>query len=402
MDAPAKSPSERASQSTSSPSEGQPKFAEFGQKSEIYGHFTAKHSRPYKTITSGFLTLPEAAMALDIPERTARRWVASGKLPATVKGTGQRQSYLVSPAAIELLKQQIQAKKVQSKRDQSSQPLNRPHIDFVNGWVQAMNAGTLTGRVFSPFTAKIYAYYVNCFFERHKGLAPQTLEAELKLTPAHQFGKRDKLYKALVSFAKWLIRQGVLDASFTDAVKPFRPVRHKPPKRNTVTESQLDALYGACESQQDRLIVMLLSQTGVRAAEFCALKVSDIDLEAQTLTVACGKGGKRRRVGLSIGLAMHLGAHLHQHAAGALFLNNIGKPMDPSGLFQRVQRIGQTLGIEAAPHALRRAFVTHNANKGRPLQMLQRACGHSDIRTTMSYCQTSEQEVTEAMKSWND
>ena len=32
--------------------------------------------------------------------------------------------------------------------------------------------------------------------------------------------------------------------------------------------------------------------------------------------------------------------------------------------------------------------------------MLQIACGHSDIKTTRSYCQTSEDEVIQAMKTW--
>jgi hypothetical protein len=35
-----------------------------------------------------------------------------------------------------------------------------------------------------------------------------------------------------------------------------------------------------------------------------------------------------------------------------------------------------------------------------PLLMLQMACCHSDIATTRSYCMTTEEEMTEAMKDW--
>jgi site-specific recombinase XerD len=52
------------------------------------------------------------------------------------------------------------------------------------------------------------------------------------------------------------------------------------------------------------------------------------------------------------------------------------------------------------PHALRRAFVTINVKKGRPLRYLQIACGHNSIVTTETYCQTQEQEVVDAMKEW--
>jgi len=75
--------------------------------------------------------------------------------------------------------------------------------------------------------------------------------------------------------------------------------------------------------------------------------------------------------------------------------------MGRSGLLQRVERLGQLACVKVSPHALRRAFVTINANKGRPLVILQRSCGHSDIKTTMSYCLTAEQEVIEAMKGWD-
>jgi site-specific recombinase XerD len=32
--------------------------------------------------------------------------------------------------------------------------------------------------------------------------------------------------------------------------------------------------------------------------------------------------------------------------------------------------------------------------------MIQMACGHSDIKTTMAYCKTKEEEVVNAMKDW--
>jgi integrase/recombinase XerD len=70
------------------------------------------------------------------------------------------------------------------------------------------------------------------------------------------------------------------------------------------------------------------------------------------------------------------------------------------GLLNRIRRIGKRAGVDVSPHALRRAFVTINANKGRSLVMLQMACGHSDIKTTRSYCKTSEEEMINAMKEW--
>jgi integrase len=133
------------------------------------------------------------------------------------------------------------------------------------------------------------------------------------------------------------------------------------------------------------------------------LKVGDLDLEEGILTVACGKGGKRRRVGISSEVVALLKEHLlacSNLTESPLFLDRFGQPLRRDGLLNRIRRIGKDVGVEASPHALRRAFVTINANKGRSLVMLQIACGHSDIKATRSYCQTSEDEVIQAMKEW--
>jgi integrase/recombinase XerD len=134
------------------------------------------------------------------------------------------------------------------------------------------------------------------------------------------------------------------------------------------------------------------------------LTVGDLHLEEGYLIVQKGKGGKRRRVGLT----QHCQELLSEYLTGltkrapdaAVFLDKYGRTMRRDGLLNRLRRLGALAGIDVSPHALRRAFVTINANKGRSLVMLQMACGHSDIKTTRSYCKTSEDEMIQAMKNW--
>ena len=149
-----------------------------------------------------------------------------------------------------------------------------------------------------------------------------------------------------------------------------------------------------------------MAYTGLRASEACALKWEDLNLEARAIHVRLGKGGKQRQVGISAGLM----EAIHRYRASLpltplnqyVLLNRHGRQMTRSGLYQRLERIGIQAKVErVSPHALRRAFVTMNANKGRSLVMLQMACGHSKITTTRSYCLTSEQEVIQAMTGWD-
>jgi integrase/recombinase XerD len=190
-----------------------------------------------------------------------------------------------------------------------------------------------------------------------------------------------------------------------EAAKPLNPKRHIPPKRHIVTPEGLQKLINACESLTDRTLVTVLANTGLRASELCNLQMSDIDLENRFLTVRCGKGGKMRKVGLNHAAIEVLSQYMAEMQGTAtsnrlLFRNTNNKQMNRSGLYQRLERIGLKAGVKVSPHALRRAFVTIRANEGKPIQMLQMACGHSDIKTTMSYCRTSENELINAMKNW--
>jgi site-specific recombinase XerD len=84
-----------------------------------------------------------------------------------------------------------------------------------------------------------------------------------------------------------------------------------------------------------------------------------------------------------------------------LLINRNGNRMDRFGIRNRLNRLGERTKVKVTPHALRRAFVRFNVNKGRPLVMLQIACGHNDIATIRSYCMTTEDETIEAMQAWD-
>lgn len=277
-------------------------------------------------------------------------------------------------------------------------------IDYLPYWKLAMENGLLTGRPFSIYTIKQYHSYVQKFLEKYSELTLATLKSEFLGIPVDQFGRRDKFYKAITCFAKYLISEDVMNEDFLAKMKPLRPKRHRPPKQTTVDSSGIRLLMEHCQSITEQLLIVLLSETGLRANEACSLSVGDINLEKGFLTVQQAKWGKSRRVGLSSRTTTVIGRYLAdrpgQNQAAPLLVNATGKQMDRHGLARRLRNIGKRAGITVTPHAMRRAFVTLNVNRGRPLVHLQIACGHSDIKTTRSYCQTTEDEVIEAMRSW--
>src|SRR5690606_36641127 len=119
-------------------------------------------------------------------------------------------------------------------------------------------------------------------------VSAMALEAELLKAPAAQYGKRFKLYKGVVCFGKFLIRQGALEKSFLEEVKPLYPKRHAPPKRAVLDEAQLKQLMDAAKTPFQKMMLAVLAGTGLRASEAVALKRADVDLGRGVLMVRKG------------------------------------------------------------------------------------------------------------------
>lgn len=278
------------------------------------------------------------------------------------------------------------------------------HKSYTNTWLQALRHGLFNGRPYSEHCINLYDYQINWYFSRFDEISVANFKQGLMQISIAQFAKRLKLYEAVNCFAKFLIQEGLLDVSIPEQLKKFKPRRHLPPKKVTVDQAGIDKLLAACTTPIDKLLIVLLSQTGLRASEAASLKLEDLHCDKRYLVVTLAKWGKTRRVGLTTVAIQAIEEFLpkREHPGSPyLMTKSNGNPMDRNGILTRIYKLGRKANIPVSPHALKRAFVTINANKGRPLPMLQIVCGHSNITTTRSYCMTSEDETIEAMKGWD-
>ena len=161
---------------------------------------------------------------------------------------------------------------------------------------------------------------------------------------------------------------------------PFAKVPTKQPE--LLGRAEIARLFTACLDPARRTLLQTIYATGLRVAEACALKVSDIDSarDRMCVRVACGKGGKGRYSILSPTLLELLRAYVRYAKPRVwLFPNASGiRPMH-IGMAQRAYNGACTRASITKPggiHTLRHCFATHLLEGGVDLYTIQKLLGH--------------------------
>ncbi|MFT4257624.1 MAG: integron integrase [Pseudoxanthomonas sp.] len=183
-------------------------------------------------------------------------------------------------------------------------------------------------------------------------------------------------------------------------------------------------------SGRDALMAGLLYGSGLRLMECLRLRVKDVDLVRNEITVREGKGGKDRKTVLPERLRAAMQAQLdavrvlHAHDLDAGFgavslpnalarkyrhaerelawqyvfpaLRRAADPLDgrvkrhhlDENVLQRaVKAAARLAGIDkpVSPHTLRHCFATHLLESGSDIRTVQELLGHKDVTTTQIY-----------------
>jgi len=232
----------------------------------------------------------------------------------------------------------------------------------------------------------------------------------------------DRMFMVQRWFA-WMKKKGYLAHDPIAAVKAPREKRQLPHGvlrpdeiRKIMEQPDLRSVLG----YRDRTIMEVLYSTGVRAAELCALKVPDVDLQKKAARVRNGKGGKDRFVPLSTPCCRFLDRYIKEirpeFAAGMrpcgnnwqkkaqtgkdlLFLSLYGGPMGKVWLGALMKEYIRKAGIKKAVspvHSFRHSVATHLLAGGMDVRYVQAILGHNNINSTQIYTHV-ERETLQGM-----
>lgn len=369
------------------------------------------------------LTASEIAKDLGIPKRTVQNYCKSGFLPSAVTTYRGRPKYTIDSNTYYQWKgahfsgvRKGEANKYTSKLKELS--LNEL-LSSASEWLDWCKTGKLTGKPLSPRTVEIYDTYFKLYikslgkYPSKPLISVNNLREVLGSFAPERFSTKRNIYDSIMSLSKYMIECQMIEPSIRDKMKTLKPRRYIPAKRTSLTETQLKEMYLALDkmaygTDYDRItsktLLTFLVNTGLRAAEFCKLKLDEVDLNERRVHVNLGKGNKNRIVGINDDTYRDLVEYLKfrlKFSGDRFFLNRDGNPFTVDRIEKKISSIARRAGLKGiSPHSLRRSFVTINAGKGKPLNHLRIACGHSDISTTQGYCMTSVDEVVLAMRGW--
>lgn len=204
-------------------------------------------------------------------------------------------------------------------------------------------------------------------------------------------------YKSLRAFFKWCVNRGYIEEN------PILPIdkprlEKKLPKRITQDEAQKLLEYAfnrrytyRHERYRNTAVFALMIYAGLRSSEALNLKMNEVDLKNNVISVNQGKGGKDRVVPICLPLRKILSEYLKDRKRlgreSIHFFTSIHGdiPFTYNGLKKIVENFRQETGINFSAHKLRHTFATLMLEGGCDLFSLQKMMGHSDIKTTTIY-----------------
>lgn len=238
------------------------------------------------------------------------------------------------------------------------------------------------------------------------------------------------LYAAcLKSLAAFLSREDAEDGVAylrADPLTKLKAPRRRPAPPEVLSHDEFARLLALATTHtrwplRMRAILLLLHSTGLRIAELCELRLTDVTLATEKLPrggvrVRRGKGDKARTVPVPFGTKTsralsrwlgHAGGRRKvETAAPYLFVDQDGTQCRPAPLRRSIARLADLAGIAdktVRPHTFRRTAATNWARAGVPLPLIAEWLGHSSLEQAKRYVRVAElldAEYHDPVDSW--
>jgi len=259
----------------------------------------------------------------------------------------------------------------------------------------------LQRRHYSHRTAKTYLRIVRDFAQ-HFHCSPSKLgQEQIRQYQAHLFQTK-KLTPATVSQYASALRFffiKTLHKRFLADYIPFPKQHRRLP--TVLSPEEVARLIASASNLYHRTLLMTLYSTGMRRAELCRLRVSDVDSQRMMIRIQQGKGSRDREVPLSPRLLETLRAYWRWMKPRTFLFPGTVKgwradvPITSNIVWLACREAAQAAGItkHLSPHTLRHSYASHLLEAGADLRTIQVLLGHSRLEHTLVYLHLSPKHL---------
>jgi integrase/recombinase XerD len=181
-------------------------------------------------------------------------------------------------------------------------------------------------------------------------------------------------------------------------------------ERKIITQEEIQQLYGATQTEQEKAILHIAYGCGLRVQEISQLNKEDVRLTENLVIVQKGKNSKRRLVPINEKVSQELNFFLSSEEVlkengKAVFTHSKGGRMQQWTLNKLLKKLvlrtdfGKELSSEELNkigiHSLRHSIATHLLQNGMKLEQVQQFLGHSHIESTEVYTHISQDQINE-------
>lgn len=209
---------------------------------------------------------------------------------------------------------------------------------------------------------------------------------------------------AIRSFMKYVAE---IEPEYSGIVKRSLMVpmqKYEIPTMDFISKDEFQAMEDTCDTttplgSRDKLMLLILYNSGTRVSEMLALKCSDIkeaDLPGRTCIKIHGKGRKERIIPLWKNTAVYLAKYISSNAIkedDAIFNNKNGDKLTRSGVRFRINKIVKEASEATptlrekniTPHSFRHSVAMNLLRSGVDISTIAIWLGHTSIETTHKY-----------------
>lgn len=197
-------------------------------------------------------------------------------------------------------------------------------------------------------------------------------------------------WRTLHTFFEFCIQERWLDTNPMKRV--LKPTLEKGPRpRLTLdqVEKLLEAARETTQPERNRVIVLLMVDSGLRMNEVVGLLAQDVRLDDKTVYVRSAKTHEVREAPLSAATVLAIQDYLEKRppfdsSDAPFFLGRDGQPLSKNAVHEMLKRLQERSGIRLHAHLLRHTFANLYIKVG-DTGKLQKILGHSRIETTSRF-----------------